>query len=199
MSITNCTFDTVFCKDLNKDSERLPLLIWLRVLLSWERVKVRRSFNSLTDPKLDVTSSTTLKNVCKTHHCVACCYHTEMLLLDEDVRRIIGLGFEKSYFVTSSDGFKMLKNSSEGRCVFHDGKLCTIYANRPSGCKLYPVIFNENLNRPVKDRLCPYSPEFDLTLEAKQELTDVYLRLMEEKNKLTKIRREQRKEEARED
>jgi Fe-S-cluster containining protein len=105
-----------------------------------------------------------------------------MLLLDEDVQRIVDLGFEESYFVrTSSDGFKMLKNSSKRRCVFHNGKLCTIYANRPAGCKLYPVIYNENLNRPVKDKLCPFNAEFELTLEAKQELNNVYLRLMDER------------------
>jgi uncharacterized protein len=105
-----------------------------------------------------------------------------MLLLDDDVQRIVGLGFEESYFArTSSDGFKMLKNSNLGRCVFHDGKKCVIYPDRPAGCKLYPVIFNENQNRPVKDRLCPFRTEFDLTLEAKQEITDAYFRLMDER------------------
>jgi Fe-S-cluster containining protein len=105
-----------------------------------------------------------------------------MLLLDEDVQRIVDLGFEESYFArASSDGFKMLKNSSAGRCVFHDGKKCAIYSNRPAGCKLYPVIFDENLNRPVKDRLCPFRAEFDITLEAKQELTELYLKLTGER------------------
>jgi uncharacterized protein len=131
-----------------------------------------------------------LKNVCRTHHCVTCCYDTEMLLLDEDVQRIVDLGFEESYFArTSSDGFKMLKNSSQGRCVFHDGKLCAIYTNRPAGCKLYPVIFDENLNRPVKDKLCPFSVEFELTLQARQELTDAYLRLMDERQASKKEKR----------
>ena len=55
------------------------------------------------------------KNVCRTHHCVKCCYGTEMPLLDADVKRIEGLGFEESYFATSSDGFKILKNDSSGQ------------------------------------------------------------------------------------
>ncbi len=104
-----------------------------------------------------------------------------MLLLNDDVKRIVGLGFDESYFAIESDGFKMLKNSSKGRCVFHDGKQCTIYANRPAGCKLYPVVYNEDLNRAVKDRLCPFRTEFDLSSEAKEELDDVYLTLMEER------------------
>lgn len=103
-----------------------------------------------------------------------------MPLLEEDVQRITDLGFKESFFAASSDGFKTLKNSSHGRCVFHDGQKCTIYANRPTGCKLYPVVINENMNRPVKDRLCPFRSEFDLSLKAKEEVTEVYLRLMNE-------------------
>jgi Fe-S-cluster containining protein len=121
-------------------------------------------------------------NVCNRHRCVTCCYDTEMLLTEDDVRRIQGLGYEESYFALNShDGFKMLRNSNQGRCVFHDGKQCTIYASRPVGCKLYPVIYNENTNQPVKDRLCPFSAEFNLSWKAKRELTEVYHTLMREK------------------
>jgi len=122
------------------------------------------------------------KNVCRKHRCVSCCYATEMLLLEEDVQRIVGLGFDESSFSTKSEGFKVLKNSSAGRCVFHDGKRCTIYSNRPAGCKLYPIIFDEDLNHPVKDRLCPYRDEFDLSSEAKRELSKVYLKLIDERH-----------------
>jgi uncharacterized protein len=125
-----------------------------------------------------LSSSTGVTNVCKRHHCVSCCYDTEMLLLDDDVRRIKDLGFEESCFAIYSHGFKMLKNSGQGRCVFHDGKRCTIYENRPAGCRLYPVIYDENTNRPVKDRLCPFRAEFDLSWKAKQQMTDVYHSLM---------------------
>ena len=102
-----------------------------------------------------------------------------MLLLEEDVQRIVSLGFKEGSFAVESDGFKMLRNSSAGRCVFHDGEQCTIYSNRPAGCRLYPIIFDEDLNRPVKDAFCPYRDEFDLTSEAKRELSDVYLKLTE--------------------
>ena len=104
-----------------------------------------------------------------------------MLLLEDDVKRIAGLGFKESSFAVESDGFKMLKNSSSGRCVFHDGKKCEIYANRPAGCKLYPIIFDEDLNHPVKDGLCPYRDEFQLSSKAKRELSDVYLKLIDER------------------
>jgi Fe-S-cluster containining protein len=112
-----------------------------------------------------------------------------MLLLDGDVQRIVALGFEEDYFSTNSDGFKMLRNSESGRCVFHDGKQCTIYANRPTGCQLYPIVFSEDLNRAVKDRFCPFRAEFELPLDVKRELTDIYVRIMDER----KRRREEEK------
>ncbi len=104
-----------------------------------------------------------------------------MVLLEDDVKRIVGLGFKESSFAVESDGFKMLRNSSYGRCVFHDGKKCTIYSNRPAGCKLYPIVFDEDLNHPVRDRFCPYRDEFDLSLKAKRELSDVYHKLINER------------------
>ena len=100
--------------------------------------------------------------------------------MDDDLQRIVSLGFKEGSFAVESDGFKMLRNSS-GRCVFHDGKQCTIYSNRPAGCRLYPIIFDEDLNHSVKDGSCPYRDEFDLSLKAKRELSGVYLKLIDER------------------
>ncbi|MGI0079633.1 MAG: YkgJ family cysteine cluster protein [Nitrososphaerales archaeon] len=128
-------------------------------------------------------------NVCTNHRCVSCCYGTEMLLLEEDVKRIVGLGYKEQFFAAGSEGFKVLKNSSAGRCVFHDGKQCTIYENRPKGCKLYPVIFDEDSMSAVKDELCPYRDEFRLSPRARRELSDVYPKLLSER--LDRIRQAQ--------
>jgi Fe-S-cluster containining protein len=106
-----------------------------------------------------------------------------MLLLDEDVERISKLGYDEKFFVAKESqevGFKVLKNSRAGRCVFHDGTQCTIYENRPKGCKLYPIIFDEDLGLAVRDNLCPYREEFLLTAQTKHELEQVYLKLIEE-------------------
>jgi Fe-S-cluster containining protein len=78
-----------------------------------------------------------------------------MLLLEDGVERIVSLGFKEGPFAVESDGFKMLRHGSAGRCVFHDVEQCTIYSNRPAGCRLYPIVFDENLNYPVKDAFCP--------------------------------------------
>ena len=124
-----------------------------------------------------------LKNVCKTHSCVSCCYHTEMLLLREDIDRIAGLGFDEQFFsISTPDGFIALKNSRMGRCVFHDGTKCTIYENRPKGCKLYPIIFDEDTMLAVRDELCPYRSEFALSHSSKRQLGIVYPQLLREKS-----------------
>jgi hypothetical protein len=112
-----------------------------------------------------------------------------MLLLEDDVQRIVGLGFNEDSFAAESNGFKILRNSNSGRCVFHDGKQCTIYSNRPAGCRLYPIIFDEDLHHPVKDGLCPYRDEFDLSSKIKRELSDVYLKLTDERKGGSSMRR----------
>jgi Fe-S-cluster containining protein len=110
-----------------------------------------------------------------------------MLLLDEDVKRIIALGYDEQFFAKKdSDGFKVLQNSGAGRCVFHDGSQCTIYENRPKGCKLYPIIFDENSMSAVRDKLCPYRNEFSLTQKEKKELWNIYPRLLSESSQRIK-------------
>ena len=103
-----------------------------------------------------------------------------MLLLKNDVRRIVSLGFKEDFFTVRFRGFKKLRNSN-GRCVFHDGEQCTIYPNRPFGCSLYPIIFDENLDHPVTDRLCPFRAEFPLSSKAGQESSKLHLKLTGER------------------
>ena len=120
-----------------------------------------------------------MKNVCRDHQCVSCCYDTEMPVLKDDVRRIVHLGFKEEFFTVKSGGLKLLKNVN-GRCVFHNGEQCTIYSNRPEGCRNYPIIFDENLNHPVRDKLCPFRSEFQLSATAKKNSSKLYLKLIGE-------------------
>ncbi len=78
-------------------------------------------------------------------NCGICCTETEMLLSKKDISRLENLGFSKCYFVKfDKHGYAQLKNQ-EGYCVFYDlkNRRCGIYANRPSGCRVYPVIVDE--------------------------------------------------------
>ena len=99
---------------------------------------------------------------CVSHGCMQCCFETSMPLSSSDIARIMKLGYEFSDFVTTlADGTQQLRNVS-GRCVFLAEAGCMIYPNRPEGCQLYPLIWDADCNRAVRDYLCPYAGEFDV-------------------------------------
>lgn len=88
--------------------------------------------------------------------CGKCCYDTKMPLTKKDIERIRRMGFSEDYFVDSRRRIPRLKNI-EGRCVFlnPNTNACTIYPDRPEGCRLYPLVYDEGSNKIVIDPLCP--------------------------------------------
>ena len=88
-------------------------------------------------------------------NCGICCTETEMLLSKRDIKRLEKIGFIQNQFVIyDKKGYATLKNL-EGYCVFYDLKKrqCSVYANRPSGCRVYPVILDEDVGI-VLDKIC---------------------------------------------
>lgn len=79
-----------------------------------------------------------------------------MPLTKRDVERIKKIGYPEGYFVDRRSRIPRLKNV-EGHCVFlnPDTNACTIYSDRPEGCRLYPLIYDEERDRIVVDPLCP--------------------------------------------
>jgi hypothetical protein len=78
-------------------------------------------------------------------NCGVCCTETEMLLSEKDISRLVNRGFSKSFFAKfNKEGYIQLKNR-DGYCVFYDNKKrrCSVYVDRPSGCRVYPVILDE--------------------------------------------------------
>ncbi len=89
-------------------------------------------------------------------NCGICCIETEMLLSERDVIRLLKKGFKKNSFaVLDKAGYLTLKNR-DGCCVFYDRELkqCRVYNDRPSGCRVYPVILDEDEGT-VLDNICP--------------------------------------------
>lgn len=89
-------------------------------------------------------------------HCGECCIETEMLLSRADIKRLENKGCSMHDFVhCDREGYSRLRNH-QGRCVFYDADThhCTVYRRRPLGCRLYPVIHDEDKGI-VTDRLCP--------------------------------------------
>lgn len=88
--------------------------------------------------------------------CGVCCTETEMLLSENDIERLERKGYDRDFFVRfDSEGYATLRNY-RGYCVFYDAKksYCKVRAHRPLGCRIYPVIYDENKGI-VVDHICP--------------------------------------------
>ena len=127
------------------------------------------------------------RNVCNEHGCTRCCHGTAMALSEEDIIRIESLGHLKKSFAMESNGFITLRNERH-RCVFHDGVGCTIYQVRPTGCRLYPVVFAEYSGRATLDSLCPFWIEFSCTPELSRESKELHHRLIAEARRRKLVR-----------
>lgn len=101
---------------------------------------------------------------CRRHRCALCCIGTQMSLTHQDINRITKAGYHPSAFIIHEEGEWRLANQHEqGPCVFLNDKKCQIYETRPTGCRIYPLVFNETRRQAVIDLLCPFSNEFQIT------------------------------------
>ena len=88
-------------------------------------------------------------------NCGVCCTETEMLLSKKDIKRLEKRGISQREFVRfDRQGYLLLKNR-DGYCFFYDRKKrrCSVYIDRPLGCRVYPVIFDEEKGI-VLDTIC---------------------------------------------
>jgi Fe-S-cluster containining protein len=88
-------------------------------------------------------------------NCGICCTETEMLLSKKDIVRLEKRGLKSGEFTNVDEqGYSVLKNK-EGYCVFYDRKnhRCSVYTDRPEGCRVYPVILDEDVGI-VLDEIC---------------------------------------------
>lgn len=99
--------------------------------------------------------------VCNFRDCHQCCLETEMILTEKDLEQIEKLGFDRSEFCLppeDTDGFWQLRNIQSPlglKCYFlSDEGECTIYDNRPEGCRLYPLILNIDTGEEMIDEDC---------------------------------------------
>ncbi|MEX2701913.1 MAG: YkgJ family cysteine cluster protein [Candidatus Baldrarchaeota archaeon] len=90
--------------------------------------------------------------------CGQCCLNTEMMLSEEDIKRLESLGYPREEFTVEKRGFIFLRNIN-GHCFFLDTKTtkCKVYDYRPTGCKFYPIIYSIREKRCVVDEDCPMS------------------------------------------
>lgn len=100
-----------------------------------------------------------------------------MVLTYRDIENIQKIGYNRQSFVLENKGWLQLKNH-HGRCVFHDGTICTIYDNRPQGCTLYPIVYNRDNNSAILDNECPQKHCFSLSKTKSQQL-DILISVLE--------------------
>ncbi len=107
---------------------------------------------------------------CVAHACSACCQDTGMTLTRADVARLHAAG-HRDFFGQTAEGMLQLMNVA-GRCRFLDDHGCTVYAARPQGCRLYPLILDLDQNLPVRDDFCPHRAEFRFSVEDERLLRE---------------------------
>ena len=94
--------------------------------------------------------------------CGVCCMETEMLLSREDIEKLEREGYRREFFVLFyKEGYAKLRNM-QSHCVFYEVKSCRckVYAARPLGCRLYPVIYVE-AKEIVVDKICRAKGKFN--------------------------------------
>ena len=122
-----------------------------------------------------------MDNRCIDLKCIQCCKDTNMLLSNTDIKQIKSLGFSNNFFVDTFDGWLQLKNR-DGRCIFHNGIKCLIYEDRPEGCRLYPIIFDNDNNCAILDEECPYRTKFLITQSLRKKLFHLVSRIVSERS-----------------
>lgn len=101
---------------------------------------------------------------CVNHKCVECCLETEMPLSRLDIKKILQLGHRLEDFTVKMGKEWRLRNHF-GRCVFLSADGCKIYSHRPEGCRIYPLVYDEDAGKAVMHRLCLYRYEFKVSKE----------------------------------
>jgi Fe-S-cluster containining protein len=79
-----------------------------------------------------------------------------MLLSAKDIERLERKGYDRDFFVRfDSEGYATLRNC-RGYCVFYDAEKsrCKVRVDRPLGCRVYPVIYDEDKGI-IVDTICP--------------------------------------------
>lgn len=118
---------------------------------------------------------------CLERECHDCCLETEMPLTRRDVERLATRGHDPAAFTLVEDGFTFLANV-EGRCFFlgTEGR-CTEYGHRPEGCRLYPLVMDEEMSAFVMDHICPHSDTVDAAEEDETALMELLDRMARER------------------
>lgn len=122
---------------------------------------------------------------CSRHGCSACCHDIEMILTEADLTRLRAARPDEDFWFRADDGYLQLRTrdgppaaGGEGRpCWFLEPSgRCSVWADRPEGCRLYPAFYDETVREAALDPdYCPHTEDFRLpraTNDAVRRLAD---------------------------
>lgn len=123
----------------------------------------------------------TVEAPCQVEGCHECCLETEMPLTRADVLRLEAMGYDPGAFTVVEDGFTFLANV-DSRCFFLDiDGQCRVYPHRPEGCRLYPLILDEDMSQFKLDHMCPHRSAVALVEGHRTALMELLDRLARER------------------
>jgi Fe-S-cluster containining protein len=121
-------------------------------------------------------------NICESKNCSHCCLKASVPLLNEDIDRIIQLGYYDAYFADEREGVKFIRTWSDGSCIFFDKETnsCQVYDYRPKQCKLRPYTINGGSQQPGIDDECIYHLELSVESQFIKEMSKYFETLKSE-------------------
>jgi Fe-S-cluster containining protein len=107
-----------------------------------------------------------------------------MPLTGADMRRLESAGHDMNRVAVLDDEWVPQLRMVDGHCVFLDPlKGCTVHAVRPEGCRLYPLVWDRDVGRVVRDDvICPFRNEFPDDPEGERRVRETMATLSQEAN-----------------
>jgi Fe-S-cluster containining protein len=98
---------------------------------------------------------------CVAHSCSRCCTEAEMPLLESDAARLEALGHRREEFSVVDDEHVLQLRMVGGACYFFRAGRCSVHEVRPQACRLYPLVWDRDEGRVVRDtEWCPWARDF---------------------------------------
>ena len=118
---------------------------------------------------------------CLNAKCSTCCKDTLMPLTLEDIKRLTGKGYKVREFVVTCGGERKLRNLN-GYCFFLDEGVRSVYDERPTGCRLYPLVADWRGMVRI-DPMCRHGDKFTIDEEDVYQLRHLLKKLRAEKRR----------------
>ena len=118
--------------------------------------------------------------ICGDISCSKCCHDREVILTHQDIERLLTMGHYEQTFSRPSRWGHNLKELIfyQGECIFHQGGKCSVYSNRPTACRIFPMTLG--VSGMEIDPKCPHGSQFRSDPAFMQEAGNGLQRIIED-------------------